>query len=158
MREVTCDRCGRSKPFYEVSKGMCAACTEDTEHAAKAEAARLLKERIAKMVMTTETAINLPISERLGVVGSQCALGMSMFKDILTAGRDLFGGRSSTIQQQLSEGRETALSEMKVEAARIGADAVIAISLTFSEFSGGGSKMLFIAATGTAVRLEAPAP
>ena len=36
----------------------------------------------------------------------------------------------------------------------IGADAVIGVDLDYSEFSGGGKSMLFIVASGTAVKLK----
>lgn len=153
MREVTCDRCGRRKWFYEVSKGVCTECAAAETRRAEETAEKIAADRASRMILTTETAPPLPISARLGIVGGQCALGMGFMKDLATIGRDLFGGRSSTLQQQLAEGRETVLGELRHEGVKLGADAVIAISFTFSEFSGGGSRMLFIAATGTAVKV-----
>ena len=67
---------------------------------------------------------------------------------------DVFGGRSEAVQGTLRRARQTCLTELKKEAAAIGADAVIAVDLDYSEFSGGGKSMLFLVASGTAVKLK----
>ena len=46
------------------------------------------------------------------------------------------------------------MSELKKEADNIGANAVIAVDLDYSEISGGGKSMLFLVASGTAVKVE----
>jgi uncharacterized protein YbjQ (UPF0145 family) len=111
--------------------------------------------RRAAMIVTTEMTLSIPIVQRLGIIGAQCALGVNIFKDIFIAGRDFWGGRSDTIQSEIELGRETVIRELVSSAANLGADGVIAVSITFSEFSGGGSRMIFIAASGTAVRFGA---
>lgn len=76
-----------------------------------------------------------------------------MLKDIATAARDLVGGRSQTIENELKIGTDTAIYEMKKEALELGANAVVAATLDYTEI-GGGSRMLFVVAAGTAVQLE----
>ena len=49
-----------------------------------------------------------------------------------------------------------ALSLAHAPAHAIGADAVLGVSLDYSEISGGGKSMMFLVASGTAVRLEKP--
>lgn len=68
--------------------------------------------------------------------------------------RDVFGGRSSATQKILRDARITCLQELKNEANNLGANAVIATRLDYSEFSGGGKSMLFLVASGTAVVVE----
>jgi len=46
------------------------------------------------------------------------------------------------------------IAELKREADALGANAVIATTLNYSEISGSGKSMLFVVAVGTAVRLE----
>lgn len=113
------------------------------------------------MIVTTETHIDLPIEERFGIVSAECVLGVSIFRDLAGMVRDAVGGRVVSSQNSLKEARTTALEEMKREAQRMGANAVIAVDLDYSEISGGGKSMLLVAATGTAVRLgeaKPPAP
>ena len=71
--------------------------------------------------------------------------------DVFAAARNIFGGRSDATQKVLNDLRETCLYELKALAYAKGADAVIAIDLDYSEFSGG---MLFLVASGTAVKLK----
>lgn len=149
----TCTICNRSYEFYEVRAGVCQNCEGKQVALVKAADEKRFNECLSGMILTTEMSPQLSIEKRLGIVGSQCALGMNIFKDIFVGGRDLWGGRSDTLQQQIQQGRETVLNELAYNGAKLDADAIIAISLTFSEFSGSGSKMLFIAGTGTAVKL-----
>lgn len=50
--------------------------------------------------------------------------------------------------------REAALIELRLEAHQLGADAVVGIDLDYSEISGSGKSMLFLVASGTAVRVQ----
>lgn len=79
---------------------------------------------------------------------------MNIFRDYFAAVTDIFGGRSSATQRVLRDARKTCLAELKKEADELGANAVIAVKLDYSEFSGGGKSMLFLVASGTAVVIE----
>lgn len=156
---ATCSQCGKSINILSMVGGKCEDCyfnrTRNNEAAALMEAdTAALRAKAAAVMLTTETQANdLRISERLGIVTAECAFGMNIFKDIFAVGRDLFGGRAASIQNALKDARNTALDELRLEAAGLGADAVIAVDLDYSEISGGGKSMLFLVATGTAVRL-----
>lgn len=79
---------------------------------------------------------------------------MNIFRDIANNWRDFVGGRGNSAQKSLKEARTACLEELKREAAAIGADAVIAVDLDYNELSTSGSGgILFVAATGTAVKL-----
>jgi uncharacterized protein YbjQ (UPF0145 family) len=97
---------------------------------------------------------NLPISKRLEIITAEAVVGMNIFQDIGSALRDIVGGRNATYQTKLREARHVVLDELRHEAHRIGADAVVAVDLDYSEISGGGKSMLFLVASGTAVRLD----
>ena len=88
---------------------------------------------------------------------AECVYGMNLFRDFFAGMSDTFDGRSETTQRALREARETCLRELRREAVRVGANAVIAVDLDYSEFSGQGKSMLFLVASGTAVEVE-PAP
>ncbi len=94
--------------------------------------------------------------DRLGVVAAEVVLGMNIFKDVMANVRDIVGGRSGTVQETFDEARSTALDEVRVKASEIGADAVIAISISYHTISTGpGLNMMMVAVTGTAVRMGA---
>ena len=82
-------------------------------------------------------------------------MGMNVFRDLGSLVRDVVGGRDAALQKALRDAREDVLSEIRRQAHELGADAVIAVDLDYSEISGGGKSMLFLVATGTAVRLQA---
>lgn len=180
-----CVVCGTDYGFFERQNGVCQDCkasgmtrerweAEVAENVAAASAriheqqrrsaeqeaaAQALRDRAAAMILTTESAPDgMKIERRLGIVTAECAFGMNVFKDIFTIGRDLVGGRSSAIQSTLKDARNAALDDLKSEAAALGADAVIAVDLDYSEFSGGGKSMLFLVASGTAVKLTGSPP
>jgi len=74
-------------------------------------------------------------------------------RDILGSVRDIIGGRAGAYEESLREAREMALQELKEEAAKLGADAVIGIDLDYEVIGQGGS-MMMVSASGTAVVLE----
>lgn len=158
-----CARCGTGIWQIDSINGMCHGCAvrhQEEQDAQRAEAAQAQSARRARansIILTTETsAADLVIAERLGVVAAECVFGMHLFKDMFTELRDLFGGRSKAVQNTLKDARRVALDELRAEAADLGADAVIGVDLDYSEISGGGKSMLFLVASGTAVKLSPP--
>jgi uncharacterized protein YbjQ (UPF0145 family) len=108
----------------------------------------------AVKLTTTPTYPNLDIEEVKGVITAECVFGMNIFKDFFAGMTDFFGGRSDTSQKVLRDARETCLNELKKEAYELGADGVIGIDLDYSEISGKGKGMLFLVASGTAVKFK----
>ena len=108
------------------------------------------------IILTTSFLVaGREIDYEIEVITAECVYGMNIFKDILAGLRDVFGGRSAATQKVLRDARKTCLLELKREALLVGADAVIAVDLDYSEFSGGGKNgMLFLVASGTAVKLK----
>jgi uncharacterized protein YbjQ (UPF0145 family) len=108
----------------------------------------------ADVLLTTETVISFDIEKRIDVITAEVAFGMNIFKDIFAAFSDVFGGRNKSISNTLKDARLLVLQELRLEAMRVGANAVIAIDLDYSEISGNGKSMLFVVASGTAVRIK----
>jgi len=75
-----------------------------------------------------------------------------MFRDIFANVRDIVGGKSVSTQKILKDLKSNAFRDLKEQDYKLNASAVIAIDLDYSEFSGGGKSMLFLVATGTAVK------
>lgn len=78
---------------------------------------------------------------------------MNILRDFFAGVTDATGGRSGSTQGVLRDARRTAMLELRAEAFALGADAVVGVDLDYSEFSGGGKSMLFVVASGTAVKL-----
>ena len=109
---------------------------------------------VEKVILTTAYEVsNRGIDHEIEIITSECVYGMNVFREMFAGARNFFGGRSKASQKVLNDLRETCLYELKALAYEKGADAVIAIDLDYSEFSGG---MLFLVASGTAVKLKEP--
>ncbi|MFN3985717.1 MAG: heavy metal-binding domain-containing protein [Rhodocyclaceae bacterium] len=118
------------------------------------------RERVASLVAgmpatTTNTIPGREIDAVIDVVSAECAYGMNLLKDFFVGVSDVVGGRSATTQSILREARRKVMAELRAEVFSVGGNAIIGIDLDYSEFSGGGKSMLFVVATGTAVRLKA---
>ncbi|RWY85183.1 YbjQ family protein [Rhizobium leguminosarum] len=112
--------------------------------------------QLAAIVLTTSIDVpNRKIESVISIIAAEAALGMSIFRDIANNWRDFIGGRSDASQKSLREARLACLEELRREAAAVGADAVIAVDLDYNELStsGSGGGILFVAASGTAVKL-----
>lgn len=106
-------------------------------------------------IMTTANNIEgYTVIKTIQIISAECSYGMNIFKDFFTSVTDTFGGRSITLQKTLKEARKNCLKELKQEAFELGANAVIAVNLNYSQFTGKGKSMLFLVATGTAVIVE----
>ena len=112
-----------------------------------------LRSKTKKIVLTTAGV--LPRNqdyEVIQLITSESVQAMNLVRAVFAGLRASFGGRSSASQKVLKELREDCLAALREEAGSLGADAVIAIDLDYSEFSGKGKSMLFLVASGTAVR------
>ena len=112
-----------------------------------------LQKAIENIKLTTAfTFNNHEIEDEIGIVTAECVFGMNMFRDFFAGMTDFFGGRSAASQKVLRDARNSCLSELKLEAHSLGADGIIGIDLDYSEISGKGKGMLFLVASGTAVK------
>ena len=110
------------------------------------------------IITTTPGLDGKRISTYHGVVTGEAILGANIFKDLFAGIRDIVGGRSKAYKGELRKAKATALDEMIAQAQDYGANAVIAVDLSY-EAIGSNNSMLMVVATGTAVRVEGePAP
>ena len=166
----TCRNCKIDLTPIQTTDGYCSECIEtkrlqeqqrqeanEKNKKEKLALTKAIEEKelaIKKVILTTESQTNFKIEKRINIITAECVFGMNIFKDFFASVRDVVGGRSESIQKTLRESKEIVLAELKKEAYEIGANAVVGIDLDYSEFSGGGKSMLFIVASGTAVRIK----
>ncbi len=103
------------------------------------------------IVTTTNTIETHQVKEYLGIVTGETIIGANIFKDFFAGIRDIVGGRSGSYERVLREAKDTALKEMKEEATKLGASAVIGVDLDY-ETVGPNGGMLMVTASGTAVK------
>lgn len=142
-------------PDYECPKCGIVYAKYDPQREVQRTAAIEQHRRFENMCITTANYVpGRDVAEVVEIISAECAFGMNIFKDLLSGVSDIFGGRSGATQNVLRDARRTVLADLRREACAVGADAVIAVDLDYSEFSGGGKSMLFVVASGTAVKLK----
>lgn len=109
-------------------------------------------EEFREIAVSTEAVCPDPGAERLGVVVGTCIFGQHVGRDIMNAWTDMTGGRAMSAERLFSEARTMALRDLRAEAARLGADAVIAVNIDHRDLTGGGKSMVMVTAVGTAIR------
>ena len=150
---MSCESCGSNSDLARHGESFfCGTCRELGLHTG-VEASERKKTYDVKLT-TTPTYPNLEIEEVKGVITAECVFGMNVFRDFFAGMTDFFGGRSEASQKVLRDARETCLNELKKEAYELGADGIIGIDLDYSEISGKGKGMLFLVASGTAVKFR----
>lgn len=152
---MNCSDCGLGLAVTEVDDGLCYGCLSSVPSAvkvAKSEAsAKALQTRLDGVMLTTEMSITREV-DRVAIVAGEYVVGMNIFKDFVVGVTDLVGGRSGVFERTLMESRVSVLNVLRQRALDLECDAVIAIDIKYNELTGKGSKMLFVAATGTAVK------
>ncbi|QIO42898.1 YbjQ family protein [Rhizobium leguminosarum bv. trifolii] len=153
----TCKECGQEKPNNEIQLGICDKCFN---YGAQSHGSQSLSHRgqtqTSDVILTTSNDVpNRQVERVISIIASEAALGMNIFRDIANSFRDFVGGRANSSQKSLREARLACLDGLRREAEAVGADAVIAVDLDYNELStsGSGGGILFVAASGTAVKL-----
>lgn len=105
------------------------------------------------MIITTTGSIEgYEIVEYKGVVFGEVITGVNFVKDIKAGLRDIFGGRSSSYEQELMGAREESLDEITDRATELGANAVVGLKMDY-EMLGASNSMMMVTCSGTAVRI-----
>ena len=86
------------------------------------------------ILTTTPSLDGYRVTETLDIITAECVFGLNMLRNFMASLPDVFGGRSETTQKTLRDARNACLSELRKEAAELGADAVVGVRLDYSEF------------------------
>ena len=167
---AACKECGKKLGFLQGADGLCPDCRLQSmrnnvllerplpivvQQTAKMEKeAEDQRKSFENIILTTESTSDLKILRRIEIITAECAFGMHVFKDLFAGIRDIVGGRSEAVENTMRDARRTALFELRKEAYRVGANAVVGVSLNYVELGGHGSNMILLVSSGTAVELE----
>ena len=91
--------------------------------------------------------------EVIGLVTGQASTGTGVFSDVASSFTDVFGGQSGTINRKLRGGEVTCMSQLRIGALELGANAVLGVDIDYAEF-GGDNSIVTVCMTGTAVKLK----
>ncbi len=102
------------------------------------------------IITTTPTIDGVTIREYKGLVFGEVVSGANFIRDFFASITDVIGGRSGAYESKLNSARRDALKELEVEARKVGANAVVGVSMEYQSM-GGDKGMFIVVATGTAV-------
>lgn len=105
------------------------------------------------IITTTESVDGYRIEKYLGIVTGESVSGTAFFRDWFAGVRDVFGGRSATYQNIYRRCADQAIEDMEQAAAKLGADAVVGVTLQAGDLTAETKQMLTTIASGTAVKL-----
>ncbi|MZP28566.1 heavy metal-binding domain-containing protein [Heliobacterium undosum] len=103
------------------------------------------------IITTTHNIEGRSITDYLDIVAGEAVMGANVVRDFLASITDVIGGRSGAYEEKLNEARQIAIREMKEQAHRLGANAVIGIDIDYEVIRDG---MLMVTASGTAVKIR----
>ena len=151
----SCPHCGRLLSEEEILSNECMIChNKIIDYNKNSNNLAYSQLNQTDILLTTAPYIEgYRIVETKDIIASECVIGMNVIKDIISSFRDVFGGRSKTVQKSLKEAKEYCMHELRLEAKNIGANAVIGVDLDYSEISSQGKSMLFLVMSGTAVNI-----
>ncbi|MFC3798115.1 YbjQ family protein [Cohnella sp. GCM10012308] len=102
------------------------------------------------LVTTTSLKESIELRDYKGIVSARVVTGVDLFSDFFASFSDIFGGRSATYQKQLKSIYDEVMERLTSEATKIGANAIVGVSIDHDEVSGKGKQMFMVTATGTA--------
>lgn len=105
-------------------------------------------------ILTTPIVEGCKVTEYKGLVTARNVRGVNLIRDFFTTFRDIFGGRSSSYQEVMSDMEREVLAEIRADAAHLGANAVIGFTLDFENIGSKNKSLLMAHGKGTAVVLQ----
>lgn len=106
------------------------------------------------LLTTTPNVEGATIEKYYGVIMVNQVAGTGFFSDFTASFSDFFGGTSGTYRNQMYTLYEDIKKRLKDEAFKIGANAVVGITIDYDSISAKSMSMFMISARGTAVKLK----
>jgi uncharacterized protein YbjQ (UPF0145 family) len=104
------------------------------------------------LITTTDTLQGIAIDRYLGLVIGQAVVGTHMTKTFARGFHDVTIGTHHDYGEDMGLAREQALGQMRDQAMKLGADAVIGCHLSYQTV-GDSATFVMVSAAGTAVKL-----
>lgn len=158
---ATCKGCGKVFSVMEMKDGYCKNCLTDEmiahseEKEIRIQKLQSNRNELNKIIVTTETSINLEIERRIDLISSECIYGINIVKDLFSGIRDIVGGNIVSLEKSLKDAKTKVLNDLKEEAYLLGGDAIIAIKIEHTYNNAGSGSIMSVLATGTVVKLKA---
>jgi len=150
---VRCLNCNQVIPQLT---GKCSLCeNEDVETLYlnnKEYCEQCTNKLINNIVVTTTNSIEgYRIIKYIGIDSVEVVIGTGIWSEFTTEFQDFFGHRSTEFEKKLQKAKKITIQKIKLAAAQKGANAIVAMDLDYTEFSG---NRIGVIASGTLVEIE----
>lgn len=106
------------------------------------------------LITTTQMIEGSTITKYMGIISARVVAGTNIFSDFFAELSDIFGGRSKTYNKQLQSIYNEVVQQLKEEARKVHANAVIGVHIDHDEISGKHKQMFMVTIIGTAVAVD----
>ncbi len=103
------------------------------------------------LIVTTSVIEGKTITQHLGPVFGQCISAAGSLKTLISGIKDIPGARIIVLEDEVRHARDIAVKDMIREAEKLGAHAVVGLSVSYASLAEG--QLLLVAVSGTAVIL-----
>lgn len=93
------------------------------------------------------------VYEVIGMVTAQQTTGTGFMTELSRSFNDFFGSGSKTTNQKILRTTNLCQSDLRVQCAKLGGNAVISTDIDFNEIGSGSTNMLMVCMAGTAIRV-----
>ena len=157
QQTAKCMACGKFDTFDDFTEGYCPVCFLKNNPEAQQE----LQERVDRdreaderahqiLLSSTDTIPGKTTIEYFGFVRGSTCRSKIVFRDITASLKNIVGGEIVGYTQLMAEAREEALHRMRMDAFRLGANAIIGVSFSTAMIDVGTAE---VTAFGTAIRV-----
>jgi uncharacterized protein YbjQ (UPF0145 family) len=149
-----------NKHLKQDKEAYCTSCSRpllnkiaDTFRKEKVEIERRLQQIIHYIpVMTSPSPVKWDY-EVLGMVSAQTTSGTGFATELSRSFNDFFGSGSQTTNRKIGRATNLCKADLRVQAVRLGGNAVISTDIDFNEIGSGSTNMLMVCMAGTAIRV-----
>lgn len=106
------------------------------------------------LITTTSNFENTSILKYYSPITANVVVGTNVFGDLSASISDLFGGRSEGYEKRLKTIYLQALSNIELQALKIGGNGIVGLKIDYNEISGKGMQMFMVSVTGTPVKIN----
>ncbi|CAM3258412.1 YbjQ family protein [Aequorivita lipolytica] len=142
------------------SDGYCSKCGKELyekySNQILFERRNIINELERLIILIPVISIHTPLNwdyEIIGMVTGQSTTGTGVITEFTSSFTDFFGAQSGRHNRKLKEGEDMCFIQLRKQALDLGANAVIATDIDYSEV-GAGKGMLMVCMSGTAVKLN----
>ena len=148
-----CRTCGNSFGLMELKGGICKGCLKQAEDLPDPTIVNEEQNNSVKdmLIISAENFATEKIVKTLGTARGSTVRAKHLGRDFMADIKNIVGGELKGYTELLAEGREEAIYRMKVDAVRMGANAIVCVRFATSTIGAGAAEVF---AYGTAVIIK----